>query len=95
MKPTWTDKAASQKPPLLKWKPMKDFPGEFYALIGQLEFSVSDEGHWDVSYIAKHAGLRCRTYITLESGKTISLKRAKMKCERFARTLHTAFKKLK
>lgn len=66
---------------------MKDFPGEEVAHIGPFEFSVSDKGHWDVSYITRDTALRRRAYITLVGGKTISLKRARMRCERFARTL--------
>jgi len=73
---------------------MKDFPGEFVANIGPFEFSVSDEGHWDVDFTTKSTGARRKSYISLVSGKTISLKRAKMRCERFARLLVQSCEKL-
>ncbi len=73
---------------------MKGFAGEFSATIGPFEFSVSDEGHWDVDFTTNSSGARRKSYISMVSGKTISLKRAKMRCERFARTLVAACRKL-
>ncbi len=64
---------------MLAWKPMKRFPGEYECKVGLLEFSVSDEGHWDVS-----ATLSCTPYrsVTIANGQCSTLDQAKRKCER-------------
>lgn len=79
----------SGKPVLkLKWKAYADFPGEFYAHVGFLEFSYSVDGHWDVS-AKKDSGVLTSIF----DGKLTTGTAARNKCQRYFQQLQRGVQK--
>lgn len=76
---------------MLEWKPMKQFPGEYECRVGILEFSVSNEGHWDVSACFHGSPKRS---VTICSGQCATLKQAQNKCNQVFSRQFKAMQKL-
>lgn len=76
--------------PNLPWRPTKGFPGDFEVRLGFLEFSVSEDGHWDFSAVNGNPWQS----VTMQSGTCTTIAQAKQKCQRIFQRQWNAMRKL-
>lgn len=77
--------------PKLKWEPSKNFPGEYEAEVGDLQFSVATAGQWEIATMAT-GGHRM---IIIDCGNSKNLTTAKRKCQQWLDRQWKAMVKLK
>ena len=68
--------------PKLKWEPMKEFLGEYECIVGNIEFSVSENGNWDVS-VKYSKRVSSYALTTIDGGQCRTLSTAKRKCQQW------------
>ena len=78
------------KGPKLRWVPSVQFPGEYEAKVGGIEFSIATAGQWDIS-TGRKKGHRM---IIIDCGDSKNITAAKRKCQQWLDRQWRAMNKL-